>query len=155
MSRSPQRPPADIHEAFRAVVHDYGVPDMAAKIGVPVGTLYNKANVNESTQHKPNLTEAVLVQVVSGDHRIVEAMAHTLGGLYLRLPELSVVSDAALLDMVADIHIMSGKFHYEIKEALRDGKFTRQEHAQIREQALAFITSVLEAVQRIEGMIDE
>jgi hypothetical protein len=156
MPKHPPRPAvADVHEAFRSTVHDFGVPDMAAKIGVPVGTLYNKANNNESSQHKPTLTDAILVQVVSGDTRVVEAMCHTLGGLFVKVPMLDRVSDAALLEMVAEIHIQSGFFHHEVKKALADNKFTREEHRDIARQAMQFITSVLEAVKRIEGMIDE
>lgn len=155
MSTRSQRPHTDVHEAFRDTVHDYGVPNMAAKIGVPVGTLYNKANLNESTAHKPTLGESVLVQVVSGDTRIVEAMAQTLGGLFVKLPKLEGVSDSALLEMVAEIHIHSGMFHHEVKEALRDGKFTKEEHELISRKAMGFIRAVLEAVKRIEGMVDE
>ncbi|TCS35817.1 phage regulatory protein CII [Paucimonas lemoignei] len=154
-SNRPLVPPKDVHEAFRAVVYDYGVPEMAAVLGMPVGTLYNKCNLNETTIHKPNLGESVLVSVVSGDHRIAEALSQTLGGLHLRLPKLEGVSDAALLEMVAEIHIRAGHFHFEIKEALKDGKFSREEHAEIKKKALQFITAVLETVKRIEGMVDE
>jgi hypothetical protein len=153
--RRTTKPPSDALKAFKDVVESFGVPDMAAKIGMPTGTLYNKVNQNESSHHKPTLADAVLVQVVAGDTRIVEAMAHTLGGVFLKLPTLEAVSDAALLEMVADIHIQSGHFHWEIKEALRDGKFTRQEHADIHQKALIFITAVLQAVSRIEGMVDD
>lgn len=148
------RPPKDIYAIFHDVVHDYGVPEMASKIGMPVGTLYNKANLNESSTHKPNLGEGVLVQVVSGDTRIVETMAHILGGVFLKLPRLDGVSDAALLEMIAEIHIQSGKFHEEIKKALQDSQFSRSEHERIHEQGLRYVTAILEAVKRIEGMVD-
>lgn len=154
MSNKSDHPLVDVHEAFRVVVQDYEVPKMAAKIGMPVGTLYNKINLNETSSHKPTLGEAVLVQAISGDTRIVEAMAHTLGGVFVRLPELERVSDAALLEMVAEIHIQSGFFHHEVKKALEDNKFTKEEHRDIHRQAMNFITAVLEAVKRIEGMVD-
>jgi hypothetical protein len=151
----PGRPPLDVHEAFRSVVYGYGVEEMASKIGMPTGTLYNKANLNESTSHKPSLADALLVQTISGDTRIVEVMAHVLGGAFVKVPEINVVSDVALLEMVTEIHVQSGRFHEEIKKALEDGKFTRQEHADIYQQALFFITSVLASVKRIEGMVDD
>lgn len=154
-SKRSTRYSGDVLKAFSSVVHDYGVEEMASKIGMPTGTLYNKANVNETSLHKPTLGEAVLVQVVSNDLRIVQAMAHVLGGVFLKLPQLNAVSDAALLEMVAEIHIQSGHFHHEIREALKDGKFSQAEHRDIHKKALGFITSVLEAVQRIEGMVDE
>lgn len=146
--------PIDVHEAFRAVVHDYDVAKMAAKLGMPAGTLYNKANLNESSAHKPSLGDAVLVQVISGDTRIVEAIAHTLGGVFVKLPRVQAISDTALLEMVADISIKNGQFHGELKAALEDGKFSRDEHFAIHQRALTYITSILETVSRIEGMVD-
>ncbi|NDP60085.1 MAG: hypothetical protein GZ090_12105 [Oxalobacteraceae bacterium] len=148
------RCPIDVHEAFRAVVHDYDVAQMAAKLGMPAGTLYNKANLNESSAHKPSLGDAVLVQVIASDTRIVEAMAHTLGGVFVKLPTVQTISDVALLEMVAEISIQNGQFHGDLKAALQDGKFSRDEHQAIHQRALDFITSILETVSRIEGMVD-
>lgn len=144
----------DVHEAFRRVVHDYDVAKMAAKLGMPVGTLYNKANLNESSVHKPSLRDALLVQVISGDTRIVEAMAHCLGGVFVKLPTAQGISDVALLEMVADISIMNGRFHGELKAALEDGKFTKDEHQAIHQRALTYITAIIATVNRIEGMVD-
>lgn len=147
--------PTDVHEAFRAVVHDYDVAQMAAKIGMPLGTLYNKANLNESSAHKPTLADAVLVQVIAADTRIVEAMAHTLGGVFVKLPTVQAISDVALLEMVAEISIKNGQFHGELKDALADGKFSHEEHLRIHQRALTYITTILESVSRIKGMVDE
>lgn len=144
----------DVHEAFRAIVHGFDVAKMAAALGTPAGTLYNKANLNESSAHKPTLADAVLVQIVAGDTRLVEAMAYTLGGVFVKLPTVDSISDVALLEMVADISIANGGFHGELKEALSDGKFSAAEHRAIHERALVFISTILEAVNRIKGMVD-
>lgn len=152
---SHRHPPSDVHEAFRVVVHDFDVAKMAAKLGMPAGTLYNKANLNESSAHKATLGDALLVQVIANDTRIVEAMAHTLGGVFVKLPKVQAISDAALLEMVADISIMNGRFHGELKSALEDGKFSKDEHTAIHQRALTYITSILETVNRIEGMVDD
>jgi len=155
MSTPHKKHPADVQEAFRVVVFDYGVPEMAAKTGMPPGTLYNKANPNESSKHQPSLRDAVLVQAIAQDTRIVEAMAHTLGGLFVRLPRIEAVSDAALLEVINEIYIQSGLFHTEIKDALEDGKISKSEHDRIAVQGMKFIRSVLESVSRIEGMVDD
>lgn len=145
----------DVHEAFRAIVHDYDVPKMAAKLGMPAGTLYNKANLNESSAHKPTLADAVLVQVIADDRRLVQAMAATLGGVFVKLPtSREVISDVALLEMVAEISIMNGRFHGELKDAIGDGKFSADEHLAIHVRALDYITAILETVGRIGGMVD-
>lgn len=151
----PTRPVLDVYEAFRSTVHDYGVADMAAKMGMPVGTLYNKANINESSAHKPLLGEAVLVQVIADDTRIVESMAHTLGGVFMRLPDLKGVSDAALIEMLCEVQVQDGLFHGEIRTSLMDRKFTKEEFNRVQARARRFVTAVLEATRRIEGMVDE
>ncbi len=145
----------DVHEAFRAVVYDFGVPEMAVLIGVPAGTLYNKCNINEQSAHKPTLGEAVVVQVVAKDYRVAEAMAQVLDCILVRLPTSDEISDTALLEMVAEIHIRSGKFHEEIKIALADGKFSKQEHEDILKRAWKFVQAVMEAVKRIERLVDD
>jgi hypothetical protein len=114
----------------------------------------NKANLNESSAHKPTLADAVLVQVIAGDTRLVQAMAYTLGGVFVKLPTVSIISDVALLEMVAEISIQNGRFHGELKEAIGDGKFSGDEHQAIKERALTYIAAILEAVGRIEGLVD-
>lgn len=147
--------PTDVHEAFRAIVHDYDVQKMAAKLGMPAGTLYNKANLNESSVHKPTLGDSVLVQVIAGDTRVVQAMAYTLGGVFVKLPAPGeVVCDAALLDMVADISIMNGRFHGELKDALADGEISGDEHEKIRQRACDYVSAILATVSRVNSLIN-
>gem|GEM_PF-6513523 len=74
--------------------------------------------------------------------------------MFVKLPTLAVISDIALLEMVADISIMNGRFHGELKAALEDGKFTRDEHVAIHQRALHYITAIIATVNRIEGMLD-
>ncbi|WP_426056884.1 phage regulatory CII family protein [Janthinobacterium sp. PSPC2-1] len=150
-----KKPLRDVHEAFRAVVHDFDVSKMAAALGMPTGSLYNKANLNESSAHKPTLADAVLVQIIAKDTRLVEAMAYTLGGVFVPLPPVELISDAALLEMVANISIANGVFHGELKEALEDGKFSKTEHLKIHQRGLEYISTILEAVGRIQGMVDD
>jgi len=144
----------DVHEAFRAICHDYDVAKMASLLSTPAGTLYNKCNLNESSPHKATLADAMLVQIIASDHRLVEAMAFTLGGAFVKLPKPAVISDQALLDMVCEISIESGRFHGELRDALADGKFTAAEHDAIHQRALVYIQKILESVGRIQGMVD-
>lgn len=155
--------PADVQDAFYRVTHDYaggeakggGVPALARKMGMPVGTLYNKANVNETSHHKPTLADAVLAQVISGDHRILHAMANTLGEVCFPLPDLSQASDEALLELMNNIGAEGGDLYRAVNEGLSDRRYTRREHDKVRAEAYQFIAAICEVVARLEGLIDE
>ena len=149
------KPLFDVQEAFRAIVLEHGVPKLANLMGMPVGSLYNKANSNETNKQKPTLADALLVQVLTKDHRIVEAMAATLGGVFIRLPIDETVSDEALLDVMLELGAKSGEFHQEIKDALEDGRIKPDEHQRIAKRGWSYIRAVRECVSRIEGMVDD
>lgn len=153
-----QRPIRDVFEAFYRVVHDYpgpeGVERLAAKMGMTAGTLYNKANTNESSHHKPTLADAVVVSSITGDHRILYAFAHTLGEVCFPLPNLKNVSDQALIELICAIGVEGGDFHRAVTDGFADRKFTRREFAQVRKEAYEFIGAIAEAMARMEGLID-
>ncbi|MBU1692311.1 MAG: phage regulatory CII family protein [Gammaproteobacteria bacterium] len=151
--------PDDVFDAFYRVVHDFakGVPKLAAKMGMSAGTLYNKANTNdnENNHNKPTLADAVLVSAITGDHRILHAFAHTLGEVCFPVPDLSHVSDAALLELITKIGAEGGDFYRAVNKAMADGKFTKGELKVINLEALEFVAAIVEAVQRMKGLVDE
>jgi hypothetical protein len=151
-----ERPITDVFQAFHRVVHDYpaGVEKLAARIAMPTGTLYNKANTNESSHHKPTLGDAVLVSLATGDHRILHAFASTLGEVCFPLPDFSRISDSALLDLITAIGAEGGDFHRAIAEGMADRRYTRAEHARVKAEAHQFIAAICEACGRLEGLID-
>lgn len=77
----PDRPaPMSIDDAVYRVVHGApgGVQALAARMGIPAGTLNHKANPNNTTHHmKPQ--ELVDAQLFGGKHDVLFAMAHALG----------------------------------------------------------------------------
>lgn len=151
--------PDDVFEAFYRVVHDYpaGVPKLAAKMSMPAGVLYNKANANsnENNHNKPTLADAVLVSVITGDHRVLHALAHTLGEVCFPVPNLSHVSDAALLELITQIGVEGGDFYRAVNEGLADSRFTRAEFKRVEREALEYIGAIVEATARMKGLIDE
>jgi len=147
--------PPDVQEAFRAVVHDFDVPKLSAMMGISAGVLYNKANATDSTHNKPTLAEGVLVTLLTGDKRILHAFAATVGEVCFPLPDLSHVSDAALVEHLTRINMEGGDFFRAIHEALAgDGKFDQGEYKKIRNEAFEFIAAIAEGMERIRGMVD-
>lgn len=150
------RPITDVFQAFNRVVHDYpdGVEKLAARMAVSPGTLYNKANLNDSSHHKPTLGDAVLATLATGDHRILHAFAATVGEVCFPLPDLSKVSDSALLELITAIGAEGGDFHRAISDGMADRRYTRAEHAKVKAEGWQFIAAICEAVSRLEGLID-
>lgn len=161
--RSTALVPVDIYEAAYRVAHDYvdagdstkrGVPALAAKTGVPVGTLYNKLNYNESTHHKLTLADVVLISVITGDARILRAFACTLGQVCFPLPKLQHVCDAALLELIIKIGAEGGDFYREINRGLSGKAFTKAQYQKVLKEGHEFIAAIAEAMARLEGLID-
>jgi hypothetical protein len=151
------RPTTDVFDAFRRVVHDYphGVEKLASRMAMSPGVLYNKANNNESTHHKPTLGDAVLASLATGDHRILHAFASTVGEVCIPLPDFSKVSDSALLELITRIGAEGGDFHHAINQGMADRRYRRSEHDAVKAEAYEFISAICEAVARLEGLIDD
>lgn len=149
-----KKPPGDVQDAFYRVVHDFGVQALADKMGVSAGVLYNKANANDTSHHKPTLGEAVLVTNLTEDKRVIQAFAVACGGVFLDLPDLSHISDVALLEAVSKIAVEGGEFHGAFLNALADNRISREEFHAIQTEAFQWIAAIGEAISRIEGMIE-
>lgn len=146
----------DVFDAAYRVAHDYphrGAVGLAAKLGKNPGTFLNKVNPGQET-HQLTLGEAVEMQAISGDHRILHAMAAVLGEACFPLPDLSDLSDQALLELINRIGAEGGDFHREINHSLSDNRICAREFARIEDEAMQFIAAIGEAVARMKGMID-
>lgn len=77
----PDRPaPMSMSDAAYKVVHDApgGVHALAARMGVSANTLTHKVNPNNTTHHL-HPQELLDIQLFSGNHYVLHAMAHALG----------------------------------------------------------------------------
>jgi hypothetical protein len=145
--------PKDVQDAFYRVVHDRDVSKLAAQMGISAGVLYNKANVNESTHHKPTLSDAIVLTNITGDKRIVQALCQSVGGVYYELPDLSNVETDALLSHILKIEVEGGDFHRSIHDALADDNaINKKELAKIEVELHHWIAAILEAFARMREM---
>jgi hypothetical protein len=115
----------DVEVAAWALVHEYqgGAVALGARCGIDSTLLSNKVNPNNDRNHLM-LKEAVRIQVASGDHRILHAMADNLGELCIPLP---TVQDGD--EMQATLRSMRafGAMMGETEDALDDGRMTPNE----------------------------
>lgn len=147
---------ANPYEAFRRVVLRRGrVEWLAPRMGLKPGTLWNKADADESSKNQPTLRDVVKVTSLTGDLSIVDALNEMFDRAAVDVSEHQRTSDAALLELVTDMGIHKGQFHQALHHALVDGKFTQEELLLIREQAFGVISALMTVVARVEGLVDE
>jgi len=152
----------DVFEAAYRTAHDYeggaakkgGAVKLAIRMGQNPGTFLNRVNPEQET-HKLWLGDAMLMQVVSGDHRILHAMAAALNEVCYPIPDLTDVSDQALIELICKIGTEGGHFYQVINAGLSEAKFTRAQFAEIRKEGLEYMAAIAETMARIEGLIDE
>ncbi|MFA6971674.1 MAG: phage regulatory CII family protein [Gallionella sp.] len=145
--------PKDVQDAFYRVVHDFGVEKLAGMMGMSAGVLYNKANTNDTSHHKPTLADSVIVTNLTRDFRILQAFAHSSGGVFHQFPDLSDISTDALLIHIIRIEKEGGDFYRELHGALReDDTISKTEFASIEREAHEWISAILEGLARLKEM---
>lgn len=132
----------NVHDAAHATVHDYpgGAASLAPRLGMPQAVLNSKVNPHTLTHHL-NLTEAMRIMAMTGDHRILRAQCEELG--YLPpIPRLAAeVSDAALLETYTRLMAELGDFSREFHAALADGRLTHAEIDRMQAEMLEFMAA--------------
>lgn len=145
---------ANPFQAFRDMVLATDVDELAANMGLKVGTLYNKADADEGSHHKPTLRDVVLATRATGDMRVLDALDAMFGRVAYVVSDKSHCSDIELLNLLAKLGAQNGEFHAVLFNALADGKFTQAELEQVRAEAHDVISALLALVDRLKGMVD-
>ena len=142
-------------DAFYHTVHDHpgGAESLAPRMGISASVLRNKADPKKDC-NKPLLADADKIMDLTGDYRVMKALAHKHGFLLVRAPEnCTVESDMSVLEHVTGLMVAQGKFAQEIHTALADGALSANEMTKIEEVGQTFMTEVMEIQQRLRGMV--
>lgn len=156
-ARSPKkdRIPKPVREAMHVMVQEYGPQRLAGLTGQSPAVISNKANPNgKTTPHLPTLDDVLTWMLFTHDFRPLLAINQACGHVAFPLPDLSSVSDAALLEHVAKIGKEGGDFHAALSRALQDKRFRADEVTRIEEEAYQWIAAIHEACARMRGMVD-
>jgi len=147
--------PDDPQQAFDAVVKAYGVKDMASKLLMKTGTLYNKCDADDGSHNQPTLRDVVRVTAESGNLLILDSLERRFGRVAIDVTPGLDVSDTALLELLCKVSGEHGAMHQALARALSDGKFTRKDLMDVRAEAFDLVQAVMNFVQRMEGMVDD
>lgn len=145
--------PTDVYEILREVSMSYGVDRLAVHMGTPKGTLYNKLNLNDSSQqHKPTLADFTQIMAVTKNTEPLQALCALFGGVFYELPDLSRFADDALLEIVNRLHVQGGEAHKVMSDALEDGVITVAEAKAFKEACQQWLAAILELRARFVSL---
>lgn len=121
----------NILDAAHKTVHAYpgGSEPLALRIGMSAAVLRNKVNTNNTTHHL-TLAEASEIMGVTGDDRILHALAAEHG---YTLQRIDTPEHGSVLTALLAAASLKGKLAAIIAEALADERITPNEARQIAE----------------------
>lgn len=130
----------DVLDAAYHTAHDHpgGVPNIAQRMGTSANTLQHKVSLTNNTHHL-SLREAVTMQEVTGDARILHAMAGALGYACV---SLHVDGDASTLQQVMHMAQEFGEVLGSVNGAVSDGRVTPNEMLDCERQAAELMAAL-------------
>lgn len=138
-------------DAAYHTAHDYpgGVPAVAQRMGVSANTLQHKVSLTNDTHHL-TLRESVAMQEVTGDARILHAMAGTLG---YSCVSLYVDGDGITLETVMHMAQEFGDVLGSVNSAVADGRVTPNEMLECERQAAELIAALNSVLATVRSMM--
>lgn len=146
----------NVQDAFYQTVHGAvgGIEALAVRLGMSAAILRNKANVHSST-NKPMLDDADRAMGITGDHRILHALAQNHGYVCFKMGDDINASDMAVLELVTQVWTTNGEVGAEVNRTLADGRVDRGEVERVRAAVYRAQKALLEVVSRLDGMAEK
>lgn len=142
-------------DAFFRTVHDYpgGAESLAPRLGMSAGVLRNKANPNCAT-NRPLLEDADRVMALTGDFRVLHALALAHGHVCCRLDQDQPASDLAVLELVTEVWAANGDVGAAVRSTLADGRVDASEVREVRQAIYRQIQVLQMMLGRLEEMAE-
>lgn len=140
----------NVIDAAHRTIHDYpgGSESLGPRIGMSAAVLRSKVNPNTATHHL-TLGEADRIMGVTGDHQILHALAANHGFALTSLE--GECEDVSILTSILRVTSAEGELARVIDAALKDGRISANEKADIEESALHVQQTLVAMVHRIVG----
>jgi hypothetical protein len=142
-------------DAFHQTVHSApgGCESIAPRMGMSAQVLRNKANPNSAT-NKPTLDDADRLMGLTGDYRLLFALAQNHGFTCTKIDE-QPSSDMAVLESVTDIWAKLGQLGAEVHKAMADGRIEAHEVKAIETLTFAAFRPMMQLVDRVNSMAEK
>lgn len=144
----------DVFELIRQSAYHYGVPKLAAKMGLAPGTLYNKLNNDDGcSHHKLTLQDFIAILTITGDTTALQGLAGLFDHAVFPLPQMDRLGDDALLDMVNQVYVQGGRAHTVMAEALSDGQVSEGEYCSYDHECQQWLAAIVALRRRFKNMV--
>lgn len=135
----------NIIDAANATVHNYlgGSESLGPRLGLSAAVLRNKVNPRNGIQQL-SIAEADRLMELTGDFRMLKALAHQHGFLLVESPDPNASgADVEMLERAVCAGIANGEFRLEDHVALAEGRIDEKELRAVRaaERALQAVAS--------------
>lgn len=140
----------NITDAAHKTVKDYpgGSEALAVRIGMSAAVLRNKVNPNNNTHHL-TLAEASEIMGVTGDDRILHAMAAEHG---YTLQKMQADGMASVMGAMLENAAKQGAFAQALQEALSDGLISENEMKVISSAGTAQVEAMINLLARLRAV---
>lgn len=144
----------DVSDALFHTAHDFkgGVPALAQRMDASANVLQKKVDPAIDT-HKPLLLEAVKIQQITQDYRVLHAMAQTLEHVAIPVPAEIELGDMGLLDAFMRTVEADGALCAEFRKAWADGNINAKEFEQLKISTYKQIGERLAFLAEIERVV--
>lgn len=142
-------------DAFHATVHTApgGCDSLAPRMGMSAAILRNKACPTNTT-NKPTLDDADRLMGITGDFRILEALAANHGFTLARIGD-EPSSDMAVLEHVTSIWQRLGDVAGEVHKTLEDGRVEPHEVEAVRASVFRAFPAMMRLIECLDGMAEK
>lgn len=143
----------NVADAAHAVVHDYpgGSESLAPRLGMSAAILRGKVNPRDAGHHL-TLAEADRMTAMTGDLRILHALAAAHDHVLVPVAGAEDGHDLAVLEVVAALWSRNGDLGQAVHHALSDGVLTASEMEVVRAAAYRLRAQIGALLGRLDAM---
>lgn len=146
----------NVIDAAHKTVHNPkhgGSPAIALRMGMSSSTVLNNKVSPTCSTHHLRLDEALTIMEFTGDHSIIQAMAHRLGGVFTRVDDEA--TQASIIMTALSTSACQGDIMSEMQKALEDGRIDCNERdalqTKIQDAMVALRTLSVQITNHCEG----
>jgi len=127
---------------------------LALRMGVNAQILRNKVNPNITTNH-PTLHDVEMIMDITGDYRVLDALADSTGHVLTKVDIQATPSDMAVLEMITHVWVENGNVGNAVNDTLADGRVERHEVVKVRQAVYRTQQALIDMLTRLEGMAEK
>lgn len=136
----------NVFDALHATAHDpkHGGTDvLAMRLGMRSGAvLRNKTNPNNPDHHM-RLDETLRLMELTGDYRLLEAIAHEHGFVCIKLPDGIDTADICMFEQSLRVGVSKGQLSADTMQSLADGRICQSDVKQLTKSANKLVKEIM------------